>query len=280
MKNYIRFIWKGFAPGVLLALLLGASQSSGAVLTLDFADGNGTTSVDQYMGTAGSGWKGGWTTATTGSSSTNTVTNGTPLYTGGNNYLQASYIISATGQNERVTRQVDSTAINLSSLVTYSFTFRSDVSIGGSGQYLAIVNATGPTSGTGPSNTWEITADGGGWKVGGVALGFLGGGTGTDYQFTINSDPISKTYNVTILNLNNLQSVTSVTANYRNALATTENTYLNFISTATGTALVGSTIGFSIDNISVVPEPNSMALIVASCALFAILGKGRRFHTL
>lgn len=288
MKNYIRFILKGFLPGFLLVMLLGASHSSAAVLNLTFADGNGSTSVDQYTGIAGSGWKGGWTTATGSgvTSSVNTVTNATPIYTGGDNYLKASYTVSGVGatgttQWERVTRQIDSTGISLASPIVYSFTIRPDAGIGGSSQYITIFSSPGATNGTGNNDTWDITSDGAGWSIGSTgssyAMGKLGSNnmSGVSYQFTIFSDPTTKTFNVSVLNLATSQSGYSGTLNYRAGAGASENTYLNFVSTS-GSTVADTTVGFSIDNLSVVPEPTSTALLAAGCVMLVVLGKSRR----
>src|SRR5689334_15758934 len=84
-----------FAAGAiaLLAAFSVTSSASAQVLTLDFAGGNGTSSVDQYQGIAGSGWNTAWSQSI-GAQTDNaslTVTNTSPLYSGGGNYLNISY---------------------------------------------------------------------------------------------------------------------------------------------------------------------------------------------
>lgn len=290
MKNYIRFIWKGFAPGLLLAVILGTSPSNATVLTLDFTDGNGTTSVDQFNGVAGSGWKAGWTSAagTSITSTMNTVTNTSPLYTGGGNYLSSTFTVSGVttaNQWERATRQLDSTAINLNAALTYSFVFRSDSILSNANESITIFSANGPNPGTGSGDTWKITGGGAGWVAfygngtstpsGSITLGTLGTSSmATSYQFTIYSDPTTQMYNVTITNLSNSTTTSSGLISWR-AITTTENSYFDILASS-GSTISGQSFGYSIDNISVVPEPASVALFVASSALLIVLGKKYR----
>lgn len=272
MKNYIRFFWIGLAPCVALVLGLTATAINASVLTLDFADGAGTTSVDQFAGVAGSGWKTGWTNSIGSSTSSysGTVTNATPLYVGGDNYLSLTFSVTGantTNQWLRTSRQIDSAAINLSSALTYSFTLRPDSIVSGSNEYFTIFSATAATNFTGGTDTWKITADGGGWHAysGGtiVDLGKVGASAllGTDYQFIVYSDPTSQTWALTINNLTNGTSTSSGTMVWRST-ATTENSFINIVSGSGSTS--AATFGYSLDNISIVPEPVTTALLAIS----------------
>lgn len=269
--------------------LLGLTCAHAAVLTLDFANGNGNTSVDQYTGTAGSGWNTAWTTAAGSSvtSSTSTVINTTPLYTGGGNYLSTSFTVSGTAtanQWVRVSRQVNSSAISLTSPVSYSFTLRPDSVVANASETFTIFNATAATPNTGGSDTWKITADGGGWNIYNgttvVAVGKVGATTlaGTDYQFTINSDPSTKTWTTTIYNISNNVTYNSGTLSWRNTAATSENTFLNFVSQSGATT--SQTFGYSLDNIVVVPEPSVSSLTVVAGLSFLLLKRYPRRTTI
>ncbi len=274
----------------ILCLTLGVASAHAAVLTLDFANGNGTTSVDQYTGTAGSGWNTAWTTAAGSgvTSSTSTVVNTTPLYTGGGNYLSTSFTVSGTtstaNQWVRVSRQVNSSAISLTSPVSYSFTLRPDSAVQNTSETFTIFNATAATPNTGGSDTWKITADGGGWNIYNgstiVAVGKVGATNlaGTDYQFTINSDPSTKTWTTTIYNITNNSTYNSGTLSWRNTAATSENTFLNFVSQSGATS--SQTFGYSLDNIVVVPEPSVGSLTALAGLSFLLLKRYRRRATL
>jgi len=272
----------------ILCLTLGVASAPAAVLTLDFANGNGTTSVDQYAGIAGSGWNTAWTTAAGSNvtSSTSTVINTTPLYSGSGNYLSTSYTVNGLGggnQWVRVSRQVNSSAISLTSPVSFSFTLRPDSTVSNANETFTIFNATAATQNTGASDTWKITADGGGWNIyngnTAVAVGKVGATNlaGTDYQFTINSDPSTKTWTATIFNISNNVTYNSGTLSWRNTAATSENTFLNFVSQ--GGAATSQTFGYSLDNIVVVPEPSVGTLAAMGGVSFLLLKRWRRRAT-
>lgn len=95
---------------------------------------------------------------------------------------------------------------------------------------------------------------------------------GTVYFFTINTDPQTQTYNVTIFNGTN--TYTSPSLGWRSA-ATQEGAFLHFTVKDT-TAGTINTVGFSVDGISLtqVPEPAMVALLTGICAL-AIIGGSR-----
>lgn len=290
MKNYIRFFTAGFVPCALIALATMAMcvRVNADVLTLDFAGGNGTTSVDQYTGIAGSGWKTAWTNAagTSISSYSGTVTNATPLYVGGDNYLSLNFSVTGTNTTNqwiRTSRQVDSTAINLSSAVTYKFTLRPDSTVSGSNEYFTIFSATAATNFTGGTDTWKISADGGGWNVydGTTAIGMGKIGalnlSGTDYQFTIFSDPTTQNWTVTINNLTNGTSTTSGTLAWRSkGTSTTEDSFINIVSGSGSTS--AAMFGYSLDNLSVIPEPVTAALVMAGGLVLLCVQRTRR-HT-
>lgn len=258
------------ALGVVSAILISAAASQAQVLTLGFADGNGTTSVDQYQGISGSGWNTAWSTARGGSTSSSTlnVINTNPLTTGGGNYLSVNYTVAGGGgtntQFARVSRQISSSAISLSSPITFSFDLRPDSPVSNANQTFAIFNGQAATNFASSVDTWRITASGAGWAFsdgasGTVTASSLGAPTsGSVYRFTINSDPTTKTYTATILNLTANTSYTSPTMGWRNTSGTTENTFLNFVGQTGATS--SNSFGYSLDNISVIPEPSTLAL--------------------
>jgi len=262
-----------------MALLAGILTAGAQVLPLDFADGNGTTSVDQFAGIAGSGWKTAWTAQAGGNVTgfTNTVTNANPL-AGGGNYLQTNFSVVGTnqgGQWLRLSRQLDSSAISLSSPVMYAFTLRPDSTVSNSNETFTIFSGTTATNNTGAGDTWKITADGGGWNVYNgpgntlVGLGKVGASTlsGTTYQFNIYSDPLTKTWSLTINNLTNNVSVSSGVLGWRST-ASVENSFLNFISQSGSES--AATFGYSLDSLTVIPEPSAVALMALGGAAMVV----------
>ena len=211
------------------ALLLGALPLAAQVASLQFANGNGTASVDQYAGATGSGWNDAWSldTGANVSGSTVTVLGTTPTHTGGGNYLSVRYNVAggtAANQFIRVSRPLDSAAINLAAQVVYEFTLRPDATVSNANQ--ALVLFSGPSSST---FSWKITADGGGWNVyngaTAVALGKVGATnlSGTTYRVWIVSDPATNTWSAIIDNITNSQTVASGTLAWRTA-GSAENT--------------------------------------------------------
>src|SRR5262245_47588858 len=72
-----------------------ASRSSIAFIVAAINNGNGTSSVDQYAGTSGSGWDSSWQVRNSNSTfTTATVDNTNPL-NGGGNYLSATLTATA-----------------------------------------------------------------------------------------------------------------------------------------------------------------------------------------
>lgn len=276
--------------GLLSLALVALSSANAQVLTLDFADGNGTTSVDQFQGIAGSGWRGGWINAAgTGVTSYGgNVTNTSPLTSGGGNYLSMNFSVVGGGgtgtQFMRLSRQIDNTAISLTSAVAYSFTLRPDSPQSSANESLTIFSGTSANQSTGPSDTWRITSSGSGWSLsngdaGQVSVGLLGSPnnmSGTAFQFSILSDPTTKTYVATITNLTNNQSFTSAALAWRSGTTNTENTYLNFASVSN--ASTANTFGYSLDGLSVapVPEPGTVALATLGGLTILVMAAKRR----
>jgi len=266
------------------------STVNAQVLTLNFADGNGTTSVDQFQGIAGSGWRGGWLTGAGAgvSSASRDVVNTSPLTSGGGNYLSTSFSVSGTGSNAtqwvRNTRQIDNTAISLSSPVAYSFTLRPDSIQSNSNESLLIFSGAGANNTSSGTDTWRITSSGAGWAFSNgdtlsVTAGLLGSPnnmSGSIFQFTIISDPSTRTYTGSIQNLTNGQTYSSGALAWRTGAGATENTYLNFV--ALSGSSTANTFGYSLDGLSVapVPEPGTIALATLGGLTILVAAKRRR----
>ncbi|MDR1283450.1 MAG: hypothetical protein LBK99_21915 [Opitutaceae bacterium] len=269
-----------------LGLFAFPALAEAATLTLDFDEGNGTTSVDQYAGKAGDGWKSAWTTKVAPAASQDSITisssgvsGASPLYTGGGNYLKFVMDTTAleTGSATRsaaAMRRLDSGVISLARPITYSFSFRleNDPSTIASSdyrgpQYFIFVDtsATG-TPTTGSTNTWLIQTTSSTnnatsyWQLGnGDGLGgtsfintTMKAEEGVTYFFTVVSDPATRTWSVTISNgATTYDSVAEgKSLAYRSTKANDAGSWLQFAikdPTAAGT----ESFAYSLDNITV-----------------------------
>jgi uncharacterized protein (TIGR03382 family) len=272
MKRHLPHI---IAASLLIALGLFAPPPAQAqVLTLNFADGNGTTSVDQYTGTTGSGWNTAWTSAfgADTSTGTGTVINTTPLYTGGDNYLHVTYDTgSGSARTARISRQWNTSAISLAAPITLDFYFRSDTAINNSNQSFVIFGSSSATGSTSANDSWKITIDGGGISAfdntTAVSLGTGSIAANTPFHFTLAIDPTANTYTVSATNLTTPTTYPSGTLALRNG-ADASLSYINIVANG-GASLTG--LGYSIDGLSVVPEPTTAALAVGGLAAAGLL---------
>lgn len=263
----------GFA--VLVAL---ASTASASVLTLDFANGNGTSSVDQYTGTTGSGWNTAWGVALGGSATGSpTVVNTTPL-SGGGNYLSSSFTATST-LGVQVYRSFDGTASGVDITQDHSYSFNLRLDSFSSGQFTIHNNIAGQT-GTGSADSWIIyTSPGGNWTLrngnnaggitGDVDSGILAT-TGIVYSFNITVNETTNKWAATISNGTTSFSSSSPLG-FRTSAAN-DGTYLEFggINVSNGT-----TLAFSLDALTVtsIPEPASFALIAGALLGLVVVTK-------
>lgn len=270
---------------VTLGLFAFSTLAEAVTLTLDFAGGEGTASVDQYAGKAGDGWATGWTVgrSQTAIGFTGTVTNDTPLYSNGDNYLKASMTSlgeSSTGaQQAGVRRKIDSSVIDLTAAFSYSFYFRADDDwSSNSAQYMIFSNGSA-ASGTSNDSTWAITSTAQAaskWTFrsgSSDVVSTMAVTAGTTYFFTINTNPATKSYTVTISN--GTTTYDSPSLAWRSS-AKTEAEFLHFVVKDT-TQATAATMEFSLDHLTlsqadapVVPEPMTTALFLGTGALLAV----------
>jgi hypothetical protein len=278
-----------FGSLFLLVALLPAGLASAGIVA-NFNDGDGVTLVDQYTGIAGDGWLSGWSAGIGGSGtlSTPTVQNTTPL-NGGGNYLSVPFT-AGTSINDNfvgVIRQfgaaggVDPT---LPHTITFDYRpeakneipnaeFRSRYQVFGSGTLPTGDTSTGTTwwavagagtSGSAPSgvviNTWGfLTNPTPGTTVAPTGMNFVSTGiamnANTVYHFEIKVDPATRTYIGKVSD--GTTTFTSEALNFRNqgdsALSAS---YMAFGARQQNTANEGLTdYPFSFDTVSIVPTP-------------------------
>lgn len=249
-----------------------------APIVANFDDGNSSTYPDGYGGTAGGGWADGWktggnrfsTSATTGS-----VINTNPL-NGGGNYLRftvaTTKALGNVGNSQGfVQRQVNKSAIgftDISQPLTISFDFRPETTLT-SGQSYFMFGSTSNYAGTGDPNTWGISGAGDAgstWQFGAVKSG-ISIVTGTVYHFTLEIDPATQSYFGTVSD--GVSSFTTEAAVLFRALgATNAGEWLNFgVKLANSGTAVDASASFSIDNLMIIPEPSTVALLTTAAGI-------------
>jgi hypothetical protein len=282
MLTSIRILRSSIELKASLALAVAAiafvpSTLTAAVSTLGFTDGTGTTSFDQYTGSTGGGWDTTW--ATSGTASTVSVINTNPI-SGGGNYLSVGNT-NTTG-DAPIFRSFDGAASGqlITSPYRVSYSLRVDTlgNFNNTNDYISLSDNT-TTGGAGTNSTFLIRAYGAttGTATGGVWAFHNGTQNGTfstnlfqsstmavtagvTYSFTIDVNPLTRTYDVSIYDGSTTVSATGL--GFRKS-ANTGADYLNF-TTKNDVASASDSIIYSLDNIAVgaIPEPSTYAAIL------------------
>lgn len=259
---------------LVISSALLASLPSQAAIVANFTDGSGTSLPDQYAGAAGSGWLGAWGT---NNGPTVTVANASPINSGGN-YMN---VTSSVTNDTAVGRRFDGSSggVNTTLPVTFTFALRLDTLTGwdNSNDYVS-VHANSTAAGTNfnvsnnssfiirgygaspapgkNANQW-LFYDGAGDAGGFLPANFVNSGmtiaAGTTYVFTVTNNPATKEYDVSIFD-----GTTTVSANnlgWRANTASNGIAFNNRVSSGT------DVISYSVDNISIVPEPSAVTLL-------------------
>lgn len=266
--------------------------ANGAIVA-DFADGNGTTLPDQWTGVAGNGWATGWGQANLNAGATGVV-NTTPLH-GGGNYLQAT---KTDGQTQPYIRRQYSTfgEVNITQPHRITMSFRYDTDLATFTAFsdrIAIFGDTAAVTGSAATNTWLIGVGGGNSGAGtnqSVYPGnwyFIDNNGNTDfstanmfdtglalvedrvYAITVDVNPAAGTYSASINDgVNPVVSAADLT--FRRGPGVANGSWFHIVANSGST----DAAAFSIDNLTIVPEPTGLAL--AGVAAIGLLRRRRR----
>lgn len=233
-------------------------------------------------GSAGNGWKNGWTTTLAPNTTLNSTVTGTILWT------TIDVPASGNGRQGTISRQFDSTLVDVSQPLTYSFSFTTPNVVSGTAKYVIFNSANDvPRTGTDENFTWAIVgtrndgwtfADGNG--SGGVAT-YVSWGLGQwlqanqTYDFIVTVDPVSKTWSVSVTYQHHSGgTIVKTDLNFRNQV-TSDGTQLHF-GAATLNTTEAASYEFGISNLSitgtsVIPEVSAVALYSGAFGLLAVL---------
>ena len=283
-------VGRGALAVVAIGVLQGAQASAATVA--NFTDGNGTASSDQWTGIAGNGWATGW--ASLGAAAGTGVVSTSPLE-GGGNYLQ--FVDDTTTAAVFARRQlVNFGEVNLAQPYRLSLSYRFDGDIAQFTQFadrIGIYGDSSATGGTGATNTWSIGVVGGNTGAGGGQSAIPGHWyfidnngsnafattnmfdtglslvSGRVYSITVDVNPVAGTYGASINDgVNAPVSASGLT--FRNGATGTSASWLHINMSATAAT---DNSAFSVDNISVVPEPGALGFLLVGAGL---LGSRRR----
>jgi len=263
----------------------------GVVIEANFSGGNGTSSSDQFVGTAGNGWVNAWQSQTNGTAIANSGTVTTGLF-GPSNYLRDTVTrdpSGAAGRSAGVTRSfsLDSGAggINTSANYTISFDWRMNSSASSNwtldtNHYFYFFGSDVQTSSISSTvadsfrvwtrgTAFRATNNAGGdAAISGITLAY-----DTTYSITLTLTPTA--WDVSIFDGTNTGAVSS--RNYSSVDSGIAD-WLNF--TAYGGAAAnaaGETLVWGLDNlqISQVPEPATYVLFGLGAAFLACRSRRR-----
>jgi len=276
---------------LLSTALIGIVGQGHAAILANFTGGNGTSLVDQYQGIAGAGWDAGWGTSGV-TVPTATVANGSPI-NGSGNYLNVTYSATTDGALGRDFTGTGGLGVDIAQPVTFTLDLRVNTLTGfnSNTDYLSVhatnnndgasmFNVSGLSSfiirayGASPSvgenaNEWLLyngASDGATFNTDNFVNSGMALASGTTYQFIITSDPTTKKYSGSINN--GTTSVNWSNLGWRSVAASDKLGFNERVSAGS------DLISYSLDNISIVPEPGSLALL--GMAALPVLLRRRR----
>lgn len=273
-----------FAAACMMGSLTAGPLASAATVLEDFSSGTLA---------GGTGWdpaQGGWNVRTFRGPTTTEVINANPFGSGGN-YLQVAYTqnIVNDGSHSIVRRKFDTTVINVAAQHMIKFDYRLDFATHWNKIDEKVAIYAGPTSPdlagsyANLSNTWGLLYDGvNGWRV------IAGNGAGgvvyvapevllrsnadgsTIYSVAVDVRPETHTFTISISDGTHAETWGGQEFSFINPNADAGN-YLSFYTEARN----GVTIKYSLDNVEVIPEASSVALVLVGLGGLAIVHRGR-----
>jgi hypothetical protein len=258
-------------------------------IVANFDDGNTANTIDTFTDSkGGGGWVGGWATPAGASGLTRIVSTAAPLEGAGDPYLSVTSNATPVSGNRTISRQfTDFGAIDPGNKYTINWKWRFDGDVADLTVFddrIHFFGDNGSTGGTSTGASWLIgwaAADGGSglnvhegnWYFfdnnGSTAFNTanmvdtgLGLVAGEVYEFFVNVDPTTGTYDATIILGGTSFSATGLT--FRNGL-TGEFNHLHFGASASAAS---DDTSFSLDSLSIsVPEPSSALIALAAAPL-------------
>lgn len=212
---------------IFATTLIAVAQVRAATITADFEGGAGTSTPDQVPGIAGSGWTGPWTHGNLAASNISFTAENNPLLSSGaGRHLRAT--VSAVNADSGVGRSFNistwPTGIDPTKPVTIRFSFRlesTNSGFTGSSEHITLNGNVGLVSSSG-ATTWLIripagassrwhcyngARDNGSYSASRLVDSGMAAVPGTTYDFTIEINPATRTYAVTITNESNTVNI-------------------------------------------------------------------------
>lgn len=299
---------------ILLLSALLAATSAHAQISANFSDGNGTDQVNQYQGSAGAGWSGGWQTNTSSTlnfslDATASDTNPIP----GSDYsLQINVDQTGSDDNQRNAgvgrRYTDFGGVDTTARHIIQFDMRIDSWDNNGNTASKIIGANGTVDRVSPPNNF---VDDSTWLVR-VFAGNSGGATsytwaaydgarnqgsyqssnllnigtgmtvnlGTVYSFTVDNDPVNGSYKVSVTD-----GITTVSTpdwlGYRTSKWGDNDPGDPWLNFQAQTRNDGDSSQFTVDNINIapIPEPHTFAAIAGLAALGIAYLRRQRKHS-
>jgi hypothetical protein len=240
---------------------------SGADTVANFTDGTTPLDLDGWVGSPGNGWDRAWLNP---GGVTATVTNTTPIAGSGNYLSVISNKTTASGFGRDFIGN-DSLFVDTTQTTVFKFDLRIDElgpdwdsvndqltihatstinsSYNSDASSTFMIRAHGAATGAAVANQWACSIGTGlggftAWADSGMALV-----EGTTYSFTITSDPVTKTYSVSINNGTSTATVTD--KSWRSATAS------DHIAISQQVSAAGNSIAYSLDNILIENPSNN-----------------------
>lgn len=258
---------------VILALASSTIPAAGAFVFAGFEGGSGNSSADQYVGAAAEGWAGPWQDASRVDNNTTFSLNGTTPITGSFS-LQGSSLDTTSGGASRTNIAREFNAA-VGAIYTVTFDFRLDtwttfnqfgdfITFFAQGSYSNVANFNDSAWGfrIAGSNAFQVR----GGDVN-TTLNAISVSAGDSFSINMTVNTTAQLYDITVINSTQgeTQTLTDVAFNADySAIAP------NFFHTGTSTQSDGVNpvaIAYSLDNLSIVPEPSTSTLIAGLLGL-------------